>query len=100
MVTRLDGERLGTAQLLDGTQVDVTAAQLARPNGREATKPPKCDPAAKWQVCRGAGNQPRSGKWVGRGGPDSYNVTSPGQGNCATRCRAGPLRPERGFSGI
>ena len=33
-ITRVDGERLGTAQLLDGQQVDVTSAQLARPNGR------------------------------------------------------------------
>ena len=82
VVTRLDGERIGTAQLLDGSQVDVTAAQLARPNGRERLR------GRRQVTLRQSGKfvgvleiSLRSGKWVGRGGLDSYNVTSSGQGN-------------------
>ena len=79
---KLAFERLGTAQLLDGTQVDVTAAQLARPNGRERLR------GRRNVTLRQNGKfvgvleiNLRSGKWVGRGGLDSYNVTSSGQGN-------------------
>ena len=82
VVTRIDGERLGTAQLLDGTQVDVTAAQLARPNGRERLQGRRQVTLRQNGKFVGALEiSLRSGKWVGRGGLDSYNVTSSGQGS-------------------
>ena len=80
-ITRVDGERLGTAQLLDGQQVDVTSAQLARPNGREILR------GRRQVTLRQAGKfvgvleiDLWSGRWVGRGGLDTYSVTSSGAG--------------------
>ena len=80
-VTRADGERLGTAQLLDGQTVDVSAAQLARPNGREILK------RRRQVTLRQSGKfvgvleiHLWSGRWVGRGGLDTYSITSSGAG--------------------
>ena len=80
-ITRVDGERLGTAQLLDGQQVDVTSAQLARPNGRERLF------GRRLVTLRRVGNfvgvleiNVRTGTWVGRGGLDTYSITNLGAG--------------------
>ena len=79
-VTRADGERLGTAKLLDGQQVDVSAAQLARPNGRERLR------GRRQVTLRQAGKfvgvieiNLWSGKWIGRGGLDTYSVKNSGE---------------------
>ena len=79
-VTRADGERLGTAKLLDGQQVDVGAAQLARPNAREYLR------GRRQVTLRQAGKfvgvieiHLWSGKWIGRGGLDTYSVKNSGE---------------------
>ena len=79
-VTRADGERLGTAKLLDGQQVDVGAAQLARPNARERLR------GRRQVTLRQSGKfvgvieiHLWSGKWIGRGGLDTYSVKNSGE---------------------
>ena len=79
-VTRSDGERIGTAKLLDGQEVDVGAAQLARPNARERLR------GHRQVTLRQAGKfvgvieiHLWSGKWIGRGGLDTYSVKNSGE---------------------